>query len=53
MVSGRAFSQHGETGRASHCRGICMLYRGYRVVYEVEVAPQKPLWDQEAKCSGT
>jgi len=30
-----------------------VLYGGYRVVYEVEAAPQKPVWGQEAcKCSG-
>ena len=34
----RAFSQHGEMGRASGCRGICMVYGGYRVVYETSCA---------------
>jgi len=30
-----------------------MVYGGYRVVREVEAAPQKPRWGQEAyKCSG-
>ena len=32
----RAFSQHGEVGSESGCRGIDMLYGGYRVVHEVE-----------------
>ena len=48
MMFGRAFSHHGEIERASRCRGIDVLYRGYRVVHEVEAAPQKPLWGQEA-----
>ena len=48
MMFGRAFSQNGEIERASRCRGINMLYEGYRVVHEVEVAPQKPLWSKEA-----
>ena len=53
MMFGRAFSQNGEIERASRCRGIYMLYGGYHVVHEVEAAPQKPLWGQEAyKCSG-
>ena len=49
MRFGRAFSQNGEMGRASRYRGIDMLYGGYRAVHEVEVAPQKLLWGQEAK----
>ena len=53
MMFGRAFSQHGEIGTASRCRGIDMLYGGYRVVHEVEAAPQRPRWGQEAyRCSG-
>jgi len=48
MMFGRAFSQHGEIGTASRCRGIHMLNRCYRVVHEVEAAPQKPLWREEA-----
>ena len=34
----RAFSQHGEIRLASGCRGIDMLYGGYRVGYEVKYA---------------
>ena len=30
----RAFSQHGEMGYESDCRGIGMLYGDYRVVYD-------------------
>ena len=41
---GRAFSQHVELGRASCCGRIDMLYGGYRVVYEVKDAWQKPPW---------
>ena len=53
LMFGRAFSQNGEIERASRCGGIDMLYGGYRVVHEVEAAPQEPLWGQEAyKCSG-
>jgi hypothetical protein len=37
-----AHQQHGEMGRASGCRGIAMLYGGYRVVYKVEDASHKP-----------
>ena len=37
-----AHQQHGEMGRASGCRGIDMVYGGYRVVYKVEDASQKP-----------
>ena len=48
MMFGRAFSQNGEIERASRCRGISMLYGGYRVVHEVEAAPQEPLWGQKA-----
>ena len=48
MMFGRALSQNGEIERASRCRGIDMLYGGYRVVHEVEAAPQKPLWGQKA-----
>jgi len=28
-----------------------MLYGGYRVVHEVEAAPQKPIWGQERHVS--
>jgi hypothetical protein len=53
MMFGRAFSQNGEIERASRYRGIYMLDGGYHVVHEVEAAPQKPLWGQEAfKCFG-
>jgi len=49
----RAFSHHGEIERASSCTGIDMLYGDYHVIHEVEAAPPKPLWGQEAcKCSG-
>ena len=48
MMFGRAFSQNGEIERASLCRGMDMLYGGYRVVHEVEAVPQKPLWSKEA-----
>ena len=48
MMFGRAFSHHGEIGRAIRCRGVYMLYGGYHVVHEVEAAPQKPPWGQEA-----
>ena len=51
MMFGRALSQNGEIERASRCRGIDMLYGGYRVVHEVEVAPQKPLGGQKAYTS--
>jgi hypothetical protein len=53
MMFARAFSHNGEIDRASRCRGIDVLYGGYSVVYEVEAAPQTPLWAQKAKkCSG-
>ena len=57
MMFGRAFSHQSEIERASRCRGTDMLYGGYHVVHEVEAAPQKPLWGQEAckyfgRCSG-
>ena len=34
----RAFSQRGEMGSESGCRGIGVIYGGYRVGYEVEDA---------------
>jgi hypothetical protein len=53
MMFARAFSHNGEIERASCYRGIDLLYGGYSVVYEVEAAPQTPLWGQKAKkCSG-
>jgi hypothetical protein len=51
---GRAFTQNGEIGAASRCRGKDMLYGGYRVLQEVEAAPQELLWSKEAyKCLWT
>jgi hypothetical protein len=49
MMFARAFSHNCEIERASHCRGIDMLYGGYSVVHEVEAAPHTPLWGPKAK----
>jgi hypothetical protein len=42
--AGRAFSQHGEMGRASDCRDIGLMYGGHCVENEREDASQKPPW---------
>jgi hypothetical protein len=41
LMFARAFSHNGEIQRVSRCRGIDMLYGGYSVVYEVEVAHRR------------
>jgi len=48
MMFGSAFTQNGEIERASRGRGIDRLYGDYSVVHEVEAAPHKPQWGQEA-----
>ena len=47
LIFACAFGQNGEIQRASRPGGIAMLYSDYRVVHEVEAAPQKPLWRKE------